>query len=192
MRGATRDHSNPMPFNKFQSTLLMRGATFLYQSSTAAIKISIHAPHARSDGSKVALLAAPLISIHAPHARSDSNQVEYVLRYEFQSTLLMRGATVKDADADGSARKFQSTLLMRGATSIILGEPVEVMRFQSTLLMRGATCGEKFIYASANQFQSTLLMRGATMHLPESLIDVLQISIHAPHARSDSTTRRTA
>ena len=170
MRGATRDHSNPMPFNKFQSTLLMRGATFLYQSSTAAIKISIH----------------------APHARSDSNQVEYVLRYEFQSTLLMRGATVKDADADGSARKFQSTLLMRGATSIILGEPVEVMRFQSTLLMRGATCGEKFIYASANQFQSTLLMRGATMHLPESLIDVLQISIHAPHARSDSTTRRTA
>ena len=34
-------------------------------------KISIHAPHARSDAEQADALAATYISIHAPHARSD-------------------------------------------------------------------------------------------------------------------------
>ena len=79
------------------------------------------------------------ISIHAPHARSDGNVREYYTRYVlFQSTLLMRGATCitlghricilisihapharSDDSMDVSASfiaLFQSTLLMRGAT----------------------------------------------------------------------------
>ena len=33
----------------FQSTLLMRGATEMWQSTSESLRISIHAPHARSD-----------------------------------------------------------------------------------------------------------------------------------------------
>ena len=56
--------------------------------------------------------------------------------------------------------------------------------FQSTLLMRGATSVHSTT-TNVKEFQSTLLMRGAT-----DLLDVYllldEISIHAPHARSDS------
>ena len=80
---------------------------------------------------------------------------------QFQSTLLMRGAT------DGSMRK-SSTFL-----------------FQSTLLMRGATAGDVFRKAAS----------GISIHAPHARSDSLrylrfvpvsQISIHAPHARSDA------
>ena len=72
MRGATWKstiwHSRPL----FQSTLLMRGATKAQDLNDAA----------------------ELISIHAPHARSDPTTVCTVSRsFRFQSTLLMRGAT---------------------------------------------------------------------------------------------------
>ena len=40
---------------------------------------------------------------------------------EFQSTLLMRGATAAKSICRRQARRFQSTLLMRGATVSILG-----------------------------------------------------------------------
>ena len=56
--------------------------------------ISIHAPHARSDGFIVNMSCETLISIHAPHARSDVQFAffQWIL-VVFQSTLLMRGAT---------------------------------------------------------------------------------------------------
>ena len=101
----------------FQSTLLMRGATqkaparcrnhhfnprssceerphdvaILSQSDT----ISIHAPHARSDVRAVEhVIVLERISIHAPHARSDLIILrDACYNPEFQSTLLMRGAT---------------------------------------------------------------------------------------------------
>ena len=67
---------------KFQSTLLMRGATYVVAYNHSVCPISIHAPHARSDdgrcGNKEAGL---LISIHAPHARSDAF---YLLHYNSQ------------------------------------------------------------------------------------------------------------
>ena len=56
---------------KFQSTLLMRGATSSRQSSHLENPISIHAPHARSDLSASLGINPTTISIHAPHARSD-------------------------------------------------------------------------------------------------------------------------
>ena len=105
------------------------------------------------------------------------------------------------------ARKFQSTLLMRGATACFALTQRRAI-FQSTLLMRGATSAIA-IASSICKFQSTLLMRGATIlvvsHLPRfnnfnprssceerhscPIVDFCDadISIHAPHARSDSS-----
>ena len=59
------------------------------------MQISIHAPHARSDWTPSDYFAKIAISIHAPHARSDWYKDDsQVVEYGFQSTLLMRGATL--------------------------------------------------------------------------------------------------
>ena len=76
MRGATTILQSQQSMTLFQSTLLMRGATFFKSVSALSTQISIHAPHARSD----VILEMPygqgsLISIHAPHARSDTNYI---------------------------------------------------------------------------------------------------------------------
>ena len=55
----------------FQSTLLMRGATWSAKTISLDGDISIHAPHARSDRGRGYPPARGAISIHAPHARSD-------------------------------------------------------------------------------------------------------------------------
>ena len=60
------------------------------------------------------------ISIHAPHARSDGVALTRLSTLaEFQSTLLMRGATSRSPHAL-LFDLFQSTLLMRGATLQLL------------------------------------------------------------------------
>ena len=101
---------------RFQSTLLMRGATNHGNKTKYLAKnfnprssceerhgilrqirvqcISIHAPHARSDGQSVEIATGTDISIHAPHARSDAVVSRRCSAVQFQSTLLMRGATV--------------------------------------------------------------------------------------------------
>ncbi len=108
--------------------------------------ISIHAPHARSDNLRLVIDVYSIpISIHAPHARSDKDAP---IRVE-------------------AARQFQSTLLMRGATRVLSKEISFPLRFQSTLLMRGATSGV-LPRQRQRQFQSTLLMRGATAILASS------------------------
>ena len=72
MRGATHFEVAKVTSEQFQSTPLMRGATVLPAYVRFPASISIHAPHARSDG--------------------DLNEPVW-LAYIFQSTLLMRGAT---------------------------------------------------------------------------------------------------
>ena len=58
-----------------------------------------------------------LISIHAPHTRSDDEKGDVIYKYNgFQSTLLIRGATVLRLSCHFVAVQFQSTLLIRGAT----------------------------------------------------------------------------
>ena len=195
------------PAKPFQSTLLMRGATPLMFVPWLLPSISIHAPHARSDDERADIRALTMISIHAPHARSDVMEALYDPAITFQSTLLMRGATmVKGKDKTGKGI-FQSTLLMRGAT-----EPTSLASrmqslFQSTLLMRGATSTLLSEVVPVLEFQSTLLMRGATRWFNDSIVSIKDfnprssceerqgyrrgppcashISIHAPHARSD-------
>ena len=57
----------------FQSTLLVRGATFEWCAAHAQFQISIHAPRERSDfAPTVNDTPFNLISIHAPRERSDT------------------------------------------------------------------------------------------------------------------------
>ncbi len=104
------------------------------------------------------------ISIHAPHARSDMGDFlepcEYIISIHAPHA---RSDPTLNAINSGNL-PFQSTLLMRGATQWAIFSSHASILFQSTLLMRGAT-------ASAVRFQA-----------------FNAISIHAPHARSDSTT----
>ena len=103
MRGATSPKSGRNQQKEFQSTLLMRGATRQSARAHLLVGISIHAPHARSDlTDEVDEIRALQISIHAPHARSDKlDKAGQDAVAEFQSTLLMRGATRCDLAQDG-------------------------------------------------------------------------------------------
>ena len=147
---------------RFQSTLLMRGATLKAGENDDGDCISIHAPHARSDGQKFELgYFDTIISIHAPHARSDTGrELHAIVTGVFQSTLLMRGATHSSFNAVLIA-KFQSTLLMRGATFQASRRSQRIADFNPR-----SSCEERRPRASSQtsglRFQSTLLMRGAT------------------------------
>ena len=167
-------------------------------------RISIHAPHARSDDEQVGLISAELISIHAPHARSDGMGEVYIVSQQYfnprsscEERPLVKAQTMESIDFNPRSsceerpawdeewswvQEFQSTLLMRGATPyhatnqrgknfnprssceerrIVAAKRSGRIEFQSTLLMRGAT----YRFFRAKQvmgFQSTLLMRGAT------------------------------
>ena len=185
MRGATST-SPPLcvRLKKFQSTLLMRGATDAYGKGPGWYAISIHAPHARSDltihsrrrsGSKnfnprssceerlSRVFRSPKgqISIHAPHARSDPR-------------------TTPDAPSGSWHFNPRSSCEERRLDAQYA---MTLSKFQSTLLMRGATRAARLALYD-DVFQSTLLMRGATLRYLR-FVPVSQISIHAPHARSD-------
>ena len=173
---------------KFQSTLLMRGATYRGVPYLAPVIISIHAPHARSDTRqrrarqmqrnfnprssceerRLALVHAgrSAISIHAPHARSD---------WRLQSctgarrTISIHAPHARSDSARPSATSKSSNFNPR------------------------SSCEERrgviSLKTADRIFQSTLLMRGATV-IPIDVVNRLWISIHAPHARSDATSIR--
>ena len=164
MRGATGYIAAIAPRSKFQSTLLMRGATKIINNFTISKK--------------------------------------------FQSTLLMRGATRRRSRSARScshfnprssceerrwryhvymaADKFQSTLLMRGATRLAR-QSCNIAVFQSTLLMRGAT-GAADRAPKAGDFNPRSSCE-ERLQLFTVINQLICISIHAPHARSDHTDR---
>ena len=120
MRGATTSIKSSGFAPKFQSTLLMRGATSCRGGRHRGHDISIHAPHARSDR----LTAPPRSQRGHFNPRSSCEErpattscMDAVDSRIFQSTLLMRGATCASIDLFLCLRAFQSTLLMRGATA---------------------------------------------------------------------------
>ena len=83
----------------FQSTLLMRGATTnITGAKHGASIISIHAPHARSD-STVSQMRS-FTRYFNPRSSCEERRGllnTHLMRYIFQSTLLMRGATIRRA-----------------------------------------------------------------------------------------------
>ena len=126
-----------------------------------------------------------VISIHAPHAGSDGTQwLPDRCQPGFQSTLPMRGAT-RHRQILYIRHQFQSTLPMRGATIEKEAADQGVFHFNPR-----SPCGERLYGAKPPSsvhpfsFQSTLPMRGATF---SDCLDwpLLKISIHAPHAGSD-------
>ena len=94
----------------------------------------------------------------------------------------MRGATVF-ATLLNMADAFQSTHLMRGATIEGAGD---LSGFYISIHAPHARCDVRLkdVASWSAAFQSTHLMRGATVRV--TLIEKLtNISIHAPHARCD-------
>ena len=175
----------------FQSTLLMRGATSSSERGGEARVRDFNPRSSCEERPAFSRTAAggKNISIHAPHARSDFrfSSVSTQLRdFNPRSSCEERRAYLSIGLS--GLQTFQSTLLMRGATRPVTMASFAVVVFQSTLLMRGAT---DFDRASSSYvvFQSTLLMRGATS-AATSFARSREISIHAPHARSDAMARR--
>ena len=126
--------------SKFQSTLLMRGAT-----SWA------HAP----------LWCSP-ISIHAPHARSDMGVLPGNIIETFQSTLLMRGATARAAQRLQRPVHFNPRSSCEERPPVFMdSSPIDAdFNPRSSCEERQGCDGVRWLDAA--------------------------ISIHAPHARSDS------
>ena len=139
MRGATHFRDFSKAAEKFQSTLLVRGATGMPLNCHNQVTwISIHAPRERSDYKLLKPSSESYISIHAPRERSDVNlSRNQLVTLLFQSTLLVRGATLICSFCE-SLNRFQSTLLVRGATKQLKSKHAQIL-FQSTLLVRGAT-----------------------------------------------------
>ena len=145
----------------FQSTLLMRGATYALTVQAPGEQISIHAPHARSDLQREVVLRVKLvISIHAPHARSDG-----------LSRL-------------GAHRRRISIHAPHARSDIKRETGLELDKFQSTLLMRGATISDS---TAARQLDISIHAPHARSdcHKRHTAAIYFLISIHAPHARSD-------
>ena len=125
----------------FQSTLPVRGATFIAFISPAISRISIHAPRAGSDEtideqlaevwefqSTLPVRGATCVSIHIILTRSDFNprspcgERRYSCSGDFAvSTISIHapraGSDVMCCNTIATTRKFQSTLPVRGATS---------------------------------------------------------------------------
>ena len=164
MRGATRSrgmgvHRQP----GFQSTPLMRGATGPAVQPAGRPRVSIHAPHARGD---LGLLrrkanARVRVSIHAPHARGDAPQTAISTgTTTFQSTPLMRGATVRRGRRVGGCVGFNPRPSCEGRHQ--RGRQRAVHR-QVSIHAPHARGDAGTTWANrARVFQSTPLMRGAT------------------------------
>ena len=104
----------------------------------------------------------------------------------FQSTLLIRGATIGQRFARKSVNTIsihaphaRSDFVHRHTHCSALPISIHAPHARSDIKADGTADKSKGI------FQSTLLMRGATK-MPGNEAKVDKISIHAPHARSDS------
>ena len=127
------------------------------------------------------------ISIHAPHARSDSfHRVDYRRQSYFnpRSSCEERPATL---DVTPIVKRISihapHARSDKGIQSFV--NYPEDFNPRSSCEERRLKCDISKFYPSV--FQSTLLMRGATL-TNQALEGMSEISIHAPHARSDLTT----
>ena len=144
----------------------MRGATACYTQQSIHIYISIHTPHAGSDNNKVPFLWRSGISIHTPHAGSDDQLIH--------QTFYLFIISIHTPHAGSDALKSRSI--------------PKALYFNPH-----SPCGERLLvsrkWSIPHIFQSTLPMRGATALLfCFSQMDF--ISIHTPHAGSDSKSYR--
>ena len=102
----------------------------------------------------------------------------------FQSTLPVRGATVKPGYAQVNLEQISIHAPRAGSDRSAAGFVLVPVAFQSTLPVRGAT-RRRCKAAEKQLFQSTLPVRGAT-NIPLKTTINNTISIHAPRAGSDN------
>ena len=102
----------------------------------------------------------------------------------FQYMLLLRGATIILVSVLLFPR-FQYMLLLRGATGFFVSS-LKINLFQYMLLLRGATPLHHQIFSQL-RFQYMLLLRGATQG-EQVIACILEVSIHAPLARSNTAS----
>ena len=193
-------------------------------------EISIHAPHARSDPRPMMMRCLARISIHAPHARSDYITSESgTSDHLFQSTLLMRGATLLVSDvllfvsisihaphARSDLRRGLSAycqfLYFNPRSSCEERQRYMFTPFSRTYFNPRSSCEERQSGSSGSSKDSDFNPRssceerrvrvGSSYHdgsyfnprssceerhnLYSTMTDSMTISIHAPHARSDT------
>ncbi len=140
----------------------MRGATFTFSPLLRYVAISIHAPHAGSDRVlDITMRAASGISIHAPHAGSDRIMLWLRLAHDYFNPRSPCGERPSFQIIDSPLSTFQSTLPMRGATILVR----HISSFPD--FNPRSPCGERLKHNVCITF-------------------AVVISIHAPHAGSDS------
>ena len=117
----------------------MRGATLVRELRSAALIISIHAPHARGDSTLADRVHDVQISIHAPHARGDA---DWRQRRTSNVSISIHAPHARGdgVEAEGSGPGLISIHAPhargdRDPSNITIKQA----RFQSTPLMRGAT-----------------------------------------------------
>ena len=147
---------------QFQSTLPLRGATPAKPDAEGMVEyFNPRSPYGERRVSGATGGAWFVISIHAPLTGSDDSiRLKFVYKYQFQSTLPLRGAT-HDREKDDMTYEFQSTLPLRGAT-----QNVGSQEYPIWISIHAPLTGSdvQLISCKAIQFgfQSTLPLRGAT------------------------------
>ncbi len=149
----------------FQSTHPMRGATFRDRSLVRIIFISIHAPHAGCDV-----------------AQGLRDRV----RHDFNPRTPC-GVRLSPRMAERSTWKFQSTHPMRGATAGIKQAARSIENFNPR-----TPCGVRRRASSRRTWDAHFNPRtpcGVRREVRALVYVVCRISIHAPHAGCDITSR---
>ena len=125
-----------------------------YRAKSGTKSISIHAPHARSDqGPKTMECSSRGISIHAPHARSDHRPIyrPEVHRGYFNP----RSSCEERLHLNNSMvliEYFNPRSSCEERHDFLRTRMTHIMRFQSTLLMRGATRSRLCFPEQSNNF----------------------------------------
>ena len=183
LRGATMVSTSLWSAEVFQSTLPLRGATLAILQHCRNGIISIHAPLTGSDGGDPGgISGVGDFNPRSPYGERPAVRPITGGNNPFQSTLPLRGATVKLV-SNSNITTFQSTLPLRGATGVIVPG-----HFQSPISIHAPLTGSDRLgtrpKCSREKFQSTLPLRGATGTLPPPG-PLREISIHAPLTGSD-------
>ena len=131
--------SMPDTLHIFQSTLPMRGATVCAYYGKKYVVISIHTPHAGSDGCNwFNHSARNNFNPHSPCGERRCCTTQRGIDSVFQSTLPMRGATaIHDCQGDWIPISIHTP--HAGSDMALAAEVRQLQQFQSTLPMRGAT-----------------------------------------------------
>ena len=126
----------------------------------ASVTVSIHAPLARSNNIRARAAVKPLVSIHAPLARS--NRLPMRLPYKvvtFQYMLLLRGATYQERNEGANHQVSIHAPLARSNYSVDGTSGWHAVSIHAPLARSNMA---KLLLSTSKTFQYMLLLRGAT------------------------------